>query len=149
MPRALNEDSEKLIQEGEPNDPQLKRLEREIAEVNRLFDEWERRAAMEEERRSAAAAFAERAAELEASLAEYERRVVKACKAPLPRDPEGLGAMVAAHKRLEAEVQAREPDVAQVKNLFAAIPQKTPKEQAKLDKVSVSDQKSSQFFETF
>lgn len=40
---ALNEDSEKLIQEGDPNDPQLKRLEREIAEVNRLFDEWERR----------------------------------------------------------------------------------------------------------
>ena len=41
--RALNEDSEKLIQEGEPNDPQLKRLQREIEEVNRLFDEWERR----------------------------------------------------------------------------------------------------------
>ena len=33
--RALNEDSEKLIQEGEPNDPQLKRLQREIDEVNR------------------------------------------------------------------------------------------------------------------
>ena len=31
--RALNEDSEKLIQEGEPNDPQLKRLQREIDEV--------------------------------------------------------------------------------------------------------------------
>ena len=58
--RALNEDSEKLIQEGEPNDPQLKRLQREIEEVNRLFDEWERRAALEEERRNAAKAFNDR-----------------------------------------------------------------------------------------
>lgn len=58
--RALNEDSEKLIQEGEPNDPQLKRLQREIDEVNRLFDEWERRAALEEERRNAAKAFNDR-----------------------------------------------------------------------------------------
>ncbi len=133
--RALNEDSEKLIQEGEPNDPQLKRLEREIAEVNRLFDEWERRAAMEEERRNAARAFAQRAEELEMCLAEYEKQIVKACKAPLPRDVEALQVLVVQHKQFESEVQAREPDVNQVKNLFNNIPQKTPKEQAKLDKV--------------
>ena len=42
--RALNEDAEKLIQEGDPNEPQLRRLKREIDEVNRLFDEFERRA---------------------------------------------------------------------------------------------------------
>ncbi|XP_037076956.1 microtubule-actin cross-linking factor 1, isoforms 1/2/3/5-like [Pollicipes pollicipes] len=43
--RALNEDAEKLIQEGDPKDPQLRRLRREIDEVNRLFDEFERLAA--------------------------------------------------------------------------------------------------------
>ena len=42
--RALNEDADKLIQEGDPNDPQLRRLRREIDEVNRLFDEFEQRA---------------------------------------------------------------------------------------------------------
>ena len=42
--RALNEDANKLIQEGDPNDPQLRRLRQEIDEVNRLFDEFERRA---------------------------------------------------------------------------------------------------------
>ena len=42
--RALNEDAEKLIQEGDPNDPALRRLRREIDEVNRLFDEFERKA---------------------------------------------------------------------------------------------------------
>ena len=45
--RALNEDAEKLLQEGDPNDPQLRRLKREIDEVNRLFDEFERRASGE------------------------------------------------------------------------------------------------------
>ena len=38
----------------------MKRLQREIEEVNRLFDEWERRAALEEERRNAAKAFNDR-----------------------------------------------------------------------------------------
>ena len=87
--RALNEDSDKLIQEGEhkfhftknskiqiltvfftgePNDPQLKRLQREIEEVNRLFDEWERRAALEEERRNAAKAFNDRYVNIQTSL---------------------------------------------------------------------------------
>ena len=60
---------------------------------------------------------------------------MKACKAPLPRDVEALQVLVVQHKQFEAEVQSREPDVNQVKNLFNNIPQKTPKEQAKLDKV--------------
>ena len=42
--RALNEDADKLIQEGDPKDPQLRRLRREIDEVNRLYDDFERRA---------------------------------------------------------------------------------------------------------
>lgn len=42
--RALNDDAEKLISEGDPTDPQLRRLRREIEEVNRLFDEFEKRA---------------------------------------------------------------------------------------------------------
>lgn len=133
--RALNEDSEKLIQEGEPNDPQLKRLEREIAEVNRLFDEWERRAALEEERRNAAKAFNDRCSSLEITLSEYEKQIIKVCKAPLPRDVENLQTLVISHKEFESDVQRHEPEINQVKNLFNNIPQKTQKEQAKLDKV--------------
>ena len=65
------------MQEGEPNDPQLKRLQREIDEVNRLFDEWERRAAMEEERRNAAKLFNDRCNSLEVSLSEFEKQIIK------------------------------------------------------------------------
>lgn len=58
--RALNEDAEKLLQEGDPNDPQLRRLKREIDEVNRLFDEFERRASGESELLLQCCAMAER-----------------------------------------------------------------------------------------
>ena len=66
-----------MIQEGEPNDPQLKRLQREIDEVNRLFDEWERRAAMEDERRNAAKAFNDQCSALEMTLDQLEKQIVK------------------------------------------------------------------------
>lgn len=45
--KALNEDADKLLQEGEPSDPHLRRLRIEMEEVNRLFDDFERRARQE------------------------------------------------------------------------------------------------------
>eukprot|EP00090_Calanus_glacialis_P003456 TRINITY_DN1255_c0_g1_i12.p1 TRINITY_DN1255_c0_g1~~TRINITY_DN1255_c0_g1_i12.p1 ORF type:complete len:5152 (+),score=1465.32 TRINITY_DN1255_c0_g1_i12:61-15516(+) len=133
--RALNEDAEKLIQEGEQNDPQLRRLEREIAEVNRLFDEWERRALMEDEKRNALKQFTDMCNTLEMTLSEYEKTIIKVCKAPLPRDVESLQTLVINHKEFESDLQSQEPTVNNVKSLFNNIPQKTPKDQAKLDKV--------------
>lgn len=47
--RALNDDSDKVWAESDPADPQLIRLKQEIIEVNRLFDEFERRANSEGE----------------------------------------------------------------------------------------------------
>lgn len=45
--RALNDDADKLLSEGDAADPQLRRLRREMDEVNRLFDEFEKRARAE------------------------------------------------------------------------------------------------------
>lgn len=45
--KALNEDAAKLLEEGDPTDPQLRRLRREMDEVNKLFDEFEERARLE------------------------------------------------------------------------------------------------------
>ena len=61
--------------------------------------------------------------------------ILKVCKAPLPRDINALRDLVDAHKDFESNVQGHEPEVNQVKNLFAEIPNKTPADQAKLDKV--------------
>ena len=133
--KALNDDAEKVIQEGEPNDPQLRRLEREIAEVNKLFDEWERRALLEDEKRNALKKFMEAIDSLEMTLTEYEKAIIKVCKAPLPRDVESLQTLVISHKEFESNLQAQEPMVNQVKTLFNNIPNKSASEQEKLDKV--------------
>lgn len=42
--RALNEDAEKVLAEGDPKDPDLKRLRKELDECNRLFRELQERA---------------------------------------------------------------------------------------------------------
>lgn len=42
--RALNEDSDKVLAEADPTDPQIIRLKQEVIEVNRLFDDFEKRA---------------------------------------------------------------------------------------------------------
>ena len=69
------------------------------------------------------------------TLSEYEKHIMKVCKAPLPRDVENLQGLVVTHKQFESDVQGHEPEVNQVKNLFNEIPQKTAKEQAMLDKI--------------
>lgn len=45
--RALNEDSDKVLAETDPTDHQVVHLKQEMIEVNRLFDEFERRASSE------------------------------------------------------------------------------------------------------
>ena len=69
------------------------------------------------------------------TLDQYEKQIIKVCKSPLPRDVESLQTMVIDHQQFEQNVNRHEPEVNQVKNLFERIPQKTAKEQQKLDKV--------------
>ena len=48
--KALNGDVEKVLEQCDRSDPQLRRLERETFEVNQLFDEFERQAVQDEHR---------------------------------------------------------------------------------------------------
>jgi len=72
---------------------------------------------------------------LEMTLDQYEKQIVKVCKSPLPRDVENLQTMVIEHQQFEQNVNRHEPEINQVKNLFERIPNKTAKEQQRLDKV--------------
>jgi hypothetical protein len=47
--KDMNEDEEKLLKEGEKDDNKIRRLSREMEEVKRIFDEFEKRARAEEE----------------------------------------------------------------------------------------------------
>ena len=128
--KALNEDAEKLLQQGDPNDPQLRRLEREIDEVNKLFDEFERRAA-EDARRLSARAINDQLTVLMSSLEDAERTLAAKIIAPLPRDLDQLEQLVVEHKAFETELQALEPELVSAKENVESCPRKTPSMQSK------------------
>ncbi|XP_060807173.1 dystonin isoform X16 [Amyelois transitella] len=133
--RALNEDAEKLLAEGDPADPQLRRLRREIDDVNRLFDEFERRARAEEESKNAARIFTEQSSNLLERLDVLERQLHERIASHIPRDLDSLEHLVLQHKDWEGSLLALSGDVEEVQATFRGIALKTPAMKKNLDKV--------------
>ncbi|CAH0551957.1 unnamed protein product [Brassicogethes aeneus] len=133
--RALNEDADKLIAEGDPSDPQLRRLRREMDEVNRLFDELEKRARAEEESKNQTRIFNNQISNLQQILEEAERVINKRVAASLPRDIDTLQHLVLEHKEFESRLQNVEPEIEQVKDTFRLITLKTSQHKKDLEKV--------------
>ncbi|XP_063905659.1 dystonin isoform X26 [Zophobas morio] len=133
--RALNEDADKIMAEGDPSDPQLRRLKREMDEVNRLFDEFEKRARAEEESKNQTRIFNQQVSSLQQALDEAERIINKRVIAHLPRDIDTLQHLVLEHKEFESRLQNLEPEIEQVKDTFRSITLKTPQHKKDLEKV--------------
>ncbi|XP_068893478.1 microtubule-actin cross-linking factor 1 isoform X26 [Tenebrio molitor] len=133
--KALNEDADKIIAEGDPSDPQLRRLKREMDEVNRLFDEFEKRARAEEESKNQTRIFNNHISSLQQELDEAERIINKRVIAHLPRDIDTLQHLVLEHKEFECRLQNLEPEIEQVKDTFRSITLKTPQHKKDLEKV--------------
>ncbi|XP_072153557.1 microtubule-actin cross-linking factor 1 isoform X35 [Bemisia tabaci] len=133
--KALNEDAEKLLKEGDPSDPQLRRLRREIDEVNRLFDEFERRAREEEESKNAIRIFTEQASNLQAQLDEAEHVLNTRIAAPIPRDLDSLEHLAVQHREFENRLKNLTPEIDGIQSTFRNITRKTPALQSKLDKI--------------
>ena len=130
--KALNEDAEKLLQQGDPNDPQLRRLEREIDEVNKLFDEFERRAAMGDDgRKLSVRAVSDQLTTLLVALEDSERVLTSRINAPLPRDLDQLEQLVVEHKAFETQLQSYEPELETVKQNVEDCTRRTPSMQSK------------------
>ncbi|KAI4467607.1 envoplakin [Holotrichia oblita] len=132
---ALNEDADKLFAEGDPSDPQLRRLRREMDEVNRLFDEFEKRARAEEESKNKTRIFNNQISELQRVLDEAERVINQRVLSPLPRDIDTLEHLTREHKEFESRLQNLEPEIEQVKDTFRSITLKTPQHKKDLEKV--------------
>ncbi|XP_066142735.1 microtubule-actin cross-linking factor 1 isoform X41 [Euwallacea fornicatus] len=133
--KALNEDADKLIAEGDPSDPQLRRLRREMDEVNRLFDEFEKRARAEEESKNQTKIFNNQIHNLQRALDEAERIINQRVLSPLPRDLDSLQHLIFEHKEFESRLQNLEPEIEQVKETFRSITLKTPQHKKDLEKV--------------
>ncbi|XP_050545575.1 microtubule-actin cross-linking factor 1 isoform X5 [Daktulosphaira vitifoliae] len=133
--KALNEDANKLLREGDPADPQLRRLKREMDEVNKLFDEFERLSKAEEDAKNLTRIFNEQAKTIQLSLDEYEHTLNTRLSAPIPRDIDTLEHLVIQHKDFETSLKAMGPEVEAMQATFKKMPNKTHALQAKHDKI--------------
>ncbi|CAL4125335.1 unnamed protein product, partial [Meganyctiphanes norvegica] len=130
--RALNEDAEKLIQEGDPNDPQLRRLRREIDEVNRLFDEFERRASEPKP----GAVLVDQCNSLKEYLDMMEKMLIQRCLASIPRDLDLLEQLVIEHKQFENDLSSHELEVESIQKNFQNLSRRTPAIQRTVESIT-------------
>nr|XP_039147699.1 microtubule-actin cross-linking factor 1 isoform X25 [Drosophila simulans] len=131
--RALNDDADKLLSEGDPNDPQLRRLRREMDEVNRLFDEFEKRARAEEESKQASRIFTEECLAIKSKLEDMARELDQIILAPLPRDLDSLEHVLEIHSDYERRLHLLEPELKHLQETFRTIALKTPVLKKSLD----------------
>ncbi|KRJ99283.1 uncharacterized protein Dyak_GE13333, isoform AO [Drosophila yakuba] len=131
--RALNDDADKLLSEGDPNDPQLRRLRREMDEVNRLFDEFEKRARAEEESKQASRIFTEECIAIKSKLEDMARELDQIILAPLPRDLDSLEHVLEIHSDYERRLHLLEPELKHLQETFRTIALKTPVLKKSLD----------------
>ncbi|XP_054739784.1 dystonin isoform X17 [Anastrepha obliqua] len=131
--RALNEDAEKLLSEGDSNDPQLRRLRREMDEVNRLFDEFEKRANAEEESKQSSRVFTEECITIKSKLEDMARELDQIILAPLPRDLDSVEHVQEIYLDYERRLKQLDPEIQHLQKIFRNIPLKTPALKKSLD----------------
>ncbi|XP_055855328.1 dystonin isoform X47 [Episyrphus balteatus] len=131
--RALNDDADKLLSEGDPNDPQLRRLRREMDEVNRLFDEFEKRARAEEESKQASRIFTEECISIKGKLEDMARELDHILSSPLPRDLDSLEHAVQTHEDYQRRLRVLDPELKHLQETFRTIALKTPALKKSLD----------------
>ncbi|CAG0912337.1 unnamed protein product [Notodromas monacha] len=129
--KALNEDADKLISEGDPSDPHLRRLRDEIDKCNRLFAEYEERARRGED---AKRTFADDIQNLQSTLDDAERTLKSRCLNHIPRSLDTLETLVIEHKEFETQLQPYEEIVQRVQETFRELPKKSASQQTRLEK---------------
>ncbi|CAG0891815.1 unnamed protein product [Cyprideis torosa] len=129
--RALNEDAEKLIQEGDPNDPNNRRLKEEIDRCNALFAEYEARARRGEEARRT---FEEDISMLQATLDDAERTLKNRCQAHIPRSLDSLEILVTEQREFESSLQPLEDILRRLQETYRQLPSQTAGHERRLEK---------------
>ncbi|RWS15093.1 microtubule-actin cross-linking factor 1-like isoform X28, partial [Dinothrombium tinctorium] len=135
---ALEEDIEKLVREGPPDDPGSKRLQEEMKALRKKFAEFEARLREEENEKSLKtlmAKFLDSATPIYDFLSEKERILKQRVNNPIPRERDSLENLVLQHKEFEIDLQSYESRVEEMKEHFHNIPKKSPNVQSKYESI--------------
>ncbi|XP_022239565.1 microtubule-actin cross-linking factor 1-like isoform X12 [Limulus polyphemus] len=133
--RALKEDGQKLVDEGDTNDPDLKRLQEEINICNKLFQDFLKRLKGDEVDRTSGSRFTDLISSLQNSLNEKEKILQNRSQEPIPRDLDTLETQVMDHKGFETDLKSLEPQIEEMKDQFQSMAKKSPVLQNRHDTV--------------
>ncbi|XP_071036383.1 microtubule-actin cross-linking factor 1 isoform X6 [Parasteatoda tepidariorum] len=136
--KALNEDTQKLLNEGSSDDPALKRLQEEIAYCNKLFADLQRMLDQDEvdkQNKSQARKFNDLCASVQSTLTDKERILKQKTQAPIPRSKEIVNRLVQEQQDFESDLHAFEPRVDEVREAFRELSVKTAALQSRHDSV--------------
>lgn len=128
--KALNDDANKLLSELDPNDPLFLRLQEELKRTNDHFLDLLRQSQRGPE---IANQFDEKLAELLKKLEEAWKKLNDKVGDPIPKTPEELERIIYDHKSFEEALQALDPEVSNVKELFRQLENPTPTQRANMD----------------
>ncbi|CAL1283110.1 unnamed protein product [Larinioides sclopetarius] len=134
--KALNEDTQKLLNEGSSDDPALKRLQDEIAYCNKLFADLQRMLDQDEVdkvNKSQARKFNDLVASVQSVLTEKERTLKQRTQAPIPRSKEIVNRLMQEQSDFESDLRDIEPRVNEVRDSFRELASKTAALQSRHD----------------
>jgi len=136
--KALDDDIDKLVREGPPDDAGSKRLQDEMKALKKKFAEYDARLKAEQDEKSNKALtkrYTDAASNLLEKLLEREKILVQRAHNPIPRERETLETLVIEHKEFESDLKVFEPQIQDLKELFHNIPQKSPAVQSNYDNI--------------
>ncbi|KAL7025334.1 hypothetical protein ACKWTF_013447 [Chironomus riparius] len=134
--RALNEDSDKVLAEADPTDQQIVHLKQEMIDVNRLFDEFERRASSEEENKQTSQLFNEKCLQLSSRLESLAKELDGIILSRLPQDRTASDAALETILDFNRRLGFFDSDLKNLKETFRSIPLKSPAQKKNLDNLN-------------
>lgn len=126
--KAIDDDIDKVVREGPPNDPDSKRLQDEMRALKKKFGEWDERFRNEQNEKANAEKirkFTEASDNLLEELREKERELIEKCLANISRSITSLKKLSNEYAEFESSVRRLEPRLEQVRRMYNELPKKT------------------------
>ena len=137
--KALDDDVDKVVREGPPNDPDSKRLQDEMRALKKKFAEFDERFRNEQNDKAnqeKIRKFVEASDSLLEELLAKEQQLKQRCENAIPRSPDALARLVSEHREFEYSLKKLESRVEQTRRMYNELPRKSQQATEKIEQVN-------------